>query len=151
MPAPFTIVTFTDADGDEFPVRLHFPPAEYAYERAMEARAAHKELDFLIEKGELNPTMPVKITKVEGCLMSPAPGKFRKKPVEVEAVQWTGENSAAVAEFLGYEGDDWRADLGVLTVSDFYRVVRGDFIVRFPDGATEPVSAHKFEETYEPA
>jgi hypothetical protein len=76
---------------------------------------------------------------------------YRKKPEPpVEAVQWTGENAAEVAEFLGYPSDDWRADLGVLTVSDFYRVVRGDFVVRRPDGMHVNVSAHNFQATYEP-
>lgn len=29
------------------------------------------------------------------------PAKFRKKPVEVEAIQWTGSNPAAVRAFTG--------------------------------------------------
>jgi hypothetical protein len=64
MPAPSTIVTFTDAEGDEFPVRI------WAVERpdlslATIKRAAWQELGVFVENGELRPTMPVRITKVE--------------------------------------------------------------------------------------
>lgn len=67
MPAPSTIVTFTDADGDEFPVRLPGRPAQGLWERGMEGRAAERELDEQVERGDCNPTMPVTITKVEAA------------------------------------------------------------------------------------
>ncbi len=35
-----------------------------------------------------------------------APALFRKKPVEVHAIQWTGDNAAAVAEFTGRDKFD---------------------------------------------
>lgn len=57
MPGPFTVVTFTDADGDEFPVTLvgH-------YETVVDAIA---EANGVIVKGRLEgrirPTMPLTI------------------------------------------------------------------------------------------
>jgi hypothetical protein len=62
MPAPSTIVTFTDADGDEFPVRLYGHAPEHDPQTEKRARQVLAEL---VEIEELAPTMPVKVTKVE--------------------------------------------------------------------------------------
>jgi hypothetical protein len=32
---------------------------------------------------------------------------FRKKPVVIEAVQWTGENRHAILDFIGVKGGYW--------------------------------------------
>lgn len=61
MPSPSTIVTFTDADGDEFPVRLwgHDRTRQQAEDEALPL------LKDLEAKGKWRPTHPVKVTKVE--------------------------------------------------------------------------------------
>lgn len=63
MPAPSTIITFTDADGDEFPVRLYGSPATTPAGVEIQEKTARERLDELI----VCPTMPVKITRVEAA------------------------------------------------------------------------------------
>jgi hypothetical protein len=66
MPAPSTLVTFTDADGDEFPVRIYGSPATHSERKVLQELTARDYLRRFIEADELRPTMPVKVTKVEG-------------------------------------------------------------------------------------
>jgi hypothetical protein len=57
MPGPFTVVTFTDADGDEFPITLigH-------YETMLDAiRDANGVLTKAIMDGQLRPKKPITI------------------------------------------------------------------------------------------
>lgn len=66
MPAPFTIVTFADTDGDLFPVRVdgHFDPGFGPdYVRVVDLAAF--ELCRLVDAGELRPTYPVTVTDIE--------------------------------------------------------------------------------------
>jgi hypothetical protein len=65
MTAPSTLVTFTDADGDEFPVRLPVPGPRNPAEQDSYEFAARRELEQHIAEGIADPTMPVKISKVE--------------------------------------------------------------------------------------
>lgn len=75
-------------------------------------------------------------------------GKFRKKQVTVEAVQWTGENREAVEEFVGLVMDLQ----GTRSLCFGFEVaIPGDYFVRDTDGNVEVFSATVFEETYEPA
>lgn len=77
-------------------------------------------------------------------------GRFRKKSVEVEAVQWTGENLGEIRSFIGLQ----TISRGKLTGALFYGhqfAAEGDWLVREPDGAVEAYSPEKFEATYEPA
>jgi hypothetical protein len=65
MPAPFIIVTFKDADGDEFPIRV---PGNFAWsggDRVMVIDAAHHTMRELIDAGELRPTYPVTVAEIE--------------------------------------------------------------------------------------
>ena len=63
MPAPFTIVTFADADGDEFPVRVGF--VRPGYTRVECVRLARVELQRLVVAGDMRPTEPTHVVKVE--------------------------------------------------------------------------------------
>lgn len=55
MPGPFTVVTFVDADGDEFPVRIGGHP------KADEAiNAGYKVAYGLIREGEWRPNGDLK-------------------------------------------------------------------------------------------
>ena len=57
MPGPFTVVTFTDADGDEFPITLIG-----RYETVGDAVAdANGILTKAIWEGKLAPRMPITI------------------------------------------------------------------------------------------
>jgi hypothetical protein len=63
-PAPSILVTFLDADGDEFPVRLWGMRDQFTDE-ALERSAKHELLRLANEDQRWNPTMPVKVGKVE--------------------------------------------------------------------------------------
>ena len=58
-PAPSRIIIFTDADGDEFPVRIF---GMYATTGG-ETKAAHQMIQQHIADGISRPTMPIKITE----------------------------------------------------------------------------------------
>lgn len=59
MPAPSIIVTYTDQDGDEFPVRV---PVSRSTPRSYVEREAQEVLDAAVVDGSLKPTMPVRLT-----------------------------------------------------------------------------------------
>lgn len=66
MPAPSLIVTFTDTDGDEFPIRIVGTCDRHSQlDREQAARIALTRLDDLIEAGELIPSCPVRATTLE--------------------------------------------------------------------------------------
>jgi hypothetical protein len=82
--------------------------------------------------------------------------KFRKRPVVIEALLFTGANAQEVAEWVGEEQDGWeygdRSDYyeietleGVMTASP------GDWIIRGVQGEHYPCKPDVFEATYERA
>lgn len=82
--------------------------------------------------------------------------RYRKRPIEVDAVQWTGENAAEVAAFLGLPADpNWPVapTIAIKTAHGDVAYVRpGDWII--PDsepGTFYPVKPDVFDATYEPA
>lgn len=76
--------------------------------------------------------------------------KFRKKPVVIEAVQWTGSNKSDVA-LLGGRGR-WVGDtLLVETLEGTMQAVPGDWIIKGIKGEFYPCKPDIFEATYEPA
>jgi hypothetical protein len=76
-------------------------------------------------------------------------GRYRKRPVEVEAIHWTGpENTAEVFAFLGLPLTDspttfCAVDMGGVSYE------WGDWIVKHSDGQTAPVKAEHFTKIYE--
>lgn len=62
MAAPFMLVTFTDAEGDEFPIRVEGMWTKGQRQKLLE-EAQHR-LDQFIDAGDLRPTQPVKPTSV---------------------------------------------------------------------------------------
>jgi hypothetical protein len=88
----------------------------------------------------------------------PAPGRYRRKrPTEVEAIQWTGCNFADVKAFgSGAVGigpvEGGALPLWVVKSSATCRVERGDWIIRERDGSGfYPCNADVFAAIYEPA
>ena len=74
--------------------------------------------------------------------------KYRKRPVVIEAVQWTGENLLEILQFSEdsfIDRDDYTLKIetleGVMTVS------RGDYIVKGVDGEFYPCKPDIFEKT----
>jgi hypothetical protein len=88
---------------------------------------------------------------------------FRKKPVEVAAIRWTGENLTELRDFAGskFEAlhvedrancDDPEASAQVLDAlhSTWVLLYDGDWIIRGIQGEFYPCRPDVFEATYEP-
>jgi hypothetical protein len=77
--------------------------------------------------------------------------KYRKKPVEIEAIQWLGDNTEEVITFC--EGKAHYIPrscyLEIDTLEGQMRAVPGNFIVRGVKGEYYPCRGDIFEETYE--
>lgn len=72
--------------------------------------------------------------------------KYRKKPVIIEAIQWTGQNSLDVIEFTNNKLFPTIETLeGIITASI------GDFIIKGVNGEFYPCKSDIFNKTYEEA
>ncbi len=78
--------------------------------------------------------------------------KYRKKPVVIEAVQWTGKNPREITElvrnsrivtFVG-------AAMSISTLEGTKAAEPGDWIIRGVRGECYPVKDEIFRATYEP-
>lgn len=86
------------------------------------------------------------------------PETFRKRPVEVQAVRWTGDNAAEVEAFAGglfhrtKPSDVWpdiTAEVWDELHSTWVGVKTGQWIIRGVKGEFYPCAADVFDETYE--
>jgi hypothetical protein len=87
--------------------------------------------------------------------------RYRKKPVEIEAVQFAGGNSVQVAQFITEGGGAFRADTHptdgthdvfyIETLEGEMRAVDGDWIIKGVAGEFYPCRDAIFRATYEPA
>lgn len=88
--------------------------------------------------------------------------KYRKKPVIIEAIKWTGINLQEIKEFVGdsleYEIYDtaWLAHAGVPQVHMKIKTLEGkmissvgDYIIKGVNGEFYPCKPDIFEKTYE--
>ena len=76
--------------------------------------------------------------------------KFRKKPVVIDAIQWTGENLKEIIDFIGlhesvhdltwkeYENLVERAGLKIFTLEGSYMAAIGDWIIKGVKGEAYP-------------
>jgi hypothetical protein len=89
--------------------------------------------------------------------------KFRKKPVEVEAVQWTGDNAADLNHFAASHFDvlneqdrancddpEATAQIYDALHSTWVLVYTSDWIIRGIKGEFYPCRPDVFDATYEP-
>lgn len=87
--------------------------------------------------------------------------RYRKKPIEVEAIQWTGENAIDVAifceELLPEDGigqrlfHDPRTTFFIIrTLEGDMEVSKGDWIIKGVKGEFYPCKPDIFQLTYEP-
>ena len=80
------------------------------------------------------------------------PKKYRKKPIVVEAIQWTGDNFEEIYEFT--KGNCCvHVDTGKLiirTLEGDMEAERGAFIIKGKIGEFYPCKKEIFLETYEP-
>lgn len=86
--------------------------------------------------------------------------KYRKKPVEIDAMQWHTERGAYAAiepvKWVEANGGQYRIDpanggLYIITLEGEMRVQDGDFIIRGVNGEFYPCKPDIFAKTYEPA
>jgi len=75
-------------------------------------------------------------------------GFYKKKPVVIQAVQWTGENSTEILDFCN-RCHIKSKDLTVSTLEGVMSASIGDYIIRGVQGEFYPCKADIFELTYE--
>ena len=90
--------------------------------------------------------------------------KYRKKPVVVEAIRWSGSNMIEIQDFmggcfLGYKvlsDAAWEVGKGVpiteisiKTLDSIAKAVNGDYIIKGVQGEFYPCKPDIFEATYE--
>lgn len=80
--------------------------------------------------------------------------KFRKKPVVIEAVQYTVETCREAHAFLGYghprPDDACGLGIEIETMEGTMVVSAGDWIIKGVNGEFYPCKPDIFEKTYEP-
>lgn len=89
--------------------------------------------------------------------------KFRKKPVVIEAIKWTGDNLKEIIAFTGRHpsSKDWTWDhfeqvvrtagLKIFTLEGDHMAAVGDWIIKGVKGELYPCKPDIFAATYEPA
>jgi hypothetical protein len=74
--------------------------------------------------------------------------KFRKKPVMIEAIQWTGNNLEEIKDFMGYY-EYAKKNLIIHTLEGKMIAQVNDWIIRGVQGEYYPCKPDIFEQTYE--
>ena len=80
---------------------------------------------------------------------------YRKQPIVVEAVQWTGDNEEEIATFAGTD-IIWKYSAGDIKVPTIHTLEgdmiasKGDYIIRGVDGEFYPCKPDIFMRTYIP-
>lgn len=87
--------------------------------------------------------------------------RFRKKPVEIEAVRFAGGNTVEVCQFMADGGGGYRTtthptdasqdEIFIQTLGGEMRAVDGDWVVKGVASEFYPVKPGIFEATYEAA
>lgn len=82
--------------------------------------------------------------------------QYRKKPVVVEAVQWTGENLPELEQFMQsskreyfVEYRAWKNTLHIRTLEGIMAASPGDYIIKGVNGEFYPCKPDIFAKTYE--
>ena len=88
--------------------------------------------------------------------------KFRKKPVTIEAILWSGGNLREVIDFIGLHESaqdmEWRKyqqlvfteGLKIFTLEGTMKADTGDYIIKGIQGEFYPCKPDIFAQTYEP-
>lgn len=78
--------------------------------------------------------------------------KYRKKPVVIDAIQWTGDNFADIILFTDCVSKlDSEQDLAIHTLEGIMIASLGDFIIKGIKGEFYPCKPDIFAKTYEKA
>jgi hypothetical protein len=87
--------------------------------------------------------------------MSNVPMTYRKKPIEIQAMQLTRENGPAVWEWADakpyYEPDGTLSGLSIYTLEGRMKADFGDWVIRGLAGEFYPCKPDIFAASYEPA
>lgn len=84
--------------------------------------------------------------------------KYHLRPVEIEAIQWTGDNRGEIEKFCGWENTMFyhyldkniiQIHLQINTLKGWTRANHGDYIVKGIHGEFYPCEEDIFNETYE--
>lgn len=82
--------------------------------------------------------------------------KYRKKPVVIEAIKWSGYNQKSMVDFMelirGSGEKEFRFDndnLIIHTLEGEMKVQSGDYIIKGVKGEIYPCKPDIFKETYE--
>jgi len=81
--------------------------------------------------------------------------KFRKKPVVIDAIQWTGDNFDEIYTFIYGNSDrlltHWpdRKEITIDTLEDRHTAIQNDWIIKGVKGEFYPCKPDIFEATYE--
>lgn len=76
---------------------------------------------------------------------------FVKKPVKVQAVQWTGDNYEELVDFVGHIRFTYSLDKDsviIVTLEGDHYARKGDWIIRGVNGEFYPCKPDIFEKTY---
>jgi hypothetical protein len=86
-------------------------------------------------------------------------GRFRKKPIVIEAWQWTGSKQEAeeIVEWIASRGGDAQLvsvqglthSIGIATLEGEVMAVTNDWIIQGVQGEFHPCKPDIFEQTYE--
>lgn len=77
--------------------------------------------------------------------------KYRKRPVVIEAIQWTGKNRGELEYWFGNVALNF-SPVGTLTIATLEGIMKasvGDYIIKGVHGELYPCKPDIFEETYE--
>lgn len=77
--------------------------------------------------------------------------KYKKKPVEVEVVQWTGMNFKEIKNFCGADVALFANQPVISTLEGDMVVSVGDYVIKGAKGEFYPCKPDIFELTYEEA
>ena len=77
--------------------------------------------------------------------------RYRKKPVEILAMEWTGDNKVDVQRFVGRYLDLLPRGLKIPTLEGDMFASVGDYIIQGVNGEFYPCKPDVFAKTYEPA
>ena len=75
--------------------------------------------------------------------------KFKKKPVIIEAIQWTGKNLSEIDNFMGGLVENKGTTLVIYTLEGDMEASIGDYIIKGVNGEFYPCKPDIFAKTYE--
>lgn len=81
-----------------------------------------------------------------------APQRFRKRPVEIEAMLFDGTNGRDIVAWVISNGQDAQRNLGgvyIVTLEGIMHASVGDYVIRGVQGEFYPCKPDVFAETYE--